>query len=237
MVKNQIIALVGIMGTAKTLYSTYLLSLKKKMNCEIWSNYDNQFADKISSAEELLLDAETRQIDEPNYKNIKLILALDELGALLRAGDWMSSKNEILSKIITMSRKLNIDIIYTTQHFSMIDRIIRRITTIYLDMDYDDETDIVTMDNFERNNEGLQYVETIEVEKLSRFFKSYNTYEIIEPNELAIILKLKRKVLLDKELYKRWYNATRLGDKTDILSFYLKVSKKVAKMVHLELSL
>lgn len=236
MVSNNVIALVGVMGTGKTLYSTYLLSLKKEAGCKIWSNYNNQYNDVSASAEELLLDLENRQLEDENFKSVKLLLALDELGNLLKSGDWMSSKNAILTKIVSMSRKLNTDIIYTTQHWSMVDRVIRRITTIYLDMNYDEESDTLTIDCFERDNDGLHYVETLSMSGLKRYYNKYDTYQIIEPNEYALIARFKKRVTLDKQLFSRWYNAEGLTNKIEVLSFYLKVQKKVARMIHLELA-
>lgn len=229
----MLVGIVGALGSGKTALLTYLLMLLKLKNTVVWTNYKVTFADLVKSGEELLLDLEEQQEREDFLKS-KIALGIDELGRLLKAINFMSTSNDILDDIITMSRKANTDILYTSQHEKMVDRQVRRITDIYIEVDYDDITKIVDFTVSEKKKrEWLELDSSIYIEPI---FKYYNTYEIIKPDKEAIVNRLYQKAKLNLVLKQELKRAKHKADKLELVKYYLDVSTPMAKILLIKLS-
>jgi hypothetical protein len=224
----MLIGIHGSLGSGKTLLLTFLLARLKVKGYQIWTNFQCSFADVVKSAEELILDLEERQ-QMPNYRDIKIALGLDELGRILKAIGFMTTSNELLDNIIVMSRKLNTDILYTSQHRMMVDRQVRRITDVLIQTAYNDKTTKVTSEVWTR--EGLTWEISEFTIDGSKMFEHYDTYELVLPDKEAIVKKLFVKAKRNKELMKKLREQTKKPDKIELLKYFLEISVPMAKVL------
>lgn len=226
----MLVGIFGNLGSAKTLTATMLSWLyKHKKGAFVASNFRNECADLVLSAEELLM-----QISELGIGYEQRALFLDELGRILSATDWYTDVNTILGKIFTESRKRGFDIIYTSQSAMMVDRNVRRITDIVLLPEYNEKTTKVTVEPYEMK--GLFWLPQDDLKFLgSRYFDMYDTNEIIEPNKQAIVKYYADKLKNNLSLFNEVKLMTRKNDKIDYISFHLNIKVKLAKLILLDL--
>jgi len=226
----MLVGIFGNLGSAKTLTLTMLSWLyKHRKGAFVASNYSNECADLILSAEELLM-----QISELGKGHNQKSLFLDELGRILTATDWYTDVNTILGKIFTESRKRGFDIIYTSQSAMMVDRNVRRITDIVLLPSYNEKSTKVTIEPYEMK--GLFWLPAEDLTFMGKnYFNLYDTNEVIEPNKQAIVKYYAKKLEEDKSLFNKVKLMTRKSDRTDYISFHLNVKVKLAKLILLDL--
>lgn len=112
-----LIGFIGDLGSGKTLSLTYFAYRSYLKGRKIFSNYESLvFADKI-----------IRSIDD--LENMRSGFAsLDELWLWIDSRLSMTLKNRVGSMILIKSRKRDLDVGFTTQHWMQIDNRIRNVT-------------------------------------------------------------------------------------------------------------
>ncbi len=171
----------GALGSGKTLTAVYLAKQRKNNDYYIYSNFELRFADMVMSAEEMLMRLIFNEIE-----NERVLFVIDELGQVLNAENWYKSESKLLSPVFLKSRKMGIDIIYTSQTFALVNVNVRRITDICIKTDYNPRNTQVTATIFTGAPDGFLHAKDIRF--LGRdYFAEYNTREIItpRPEELA----------------------------------------------------
>lgn len=226
----MLVGIFGNLGSAKTLTLTMLSWLyKHRKKAFVASNYNNECADLVLSAEELLM-----QISELGKGYDQKALFLDELGRILTATDWYTDINTILGKIFTESRKRGFDIIYTSQSAMMVDRNVRRITDIVLLPSYNEKSTKVVVETYEMK--GLFWIPQDDLKFTgSKYFDLFDTNEVIEPDKQAIVKYYSIKLKNDKGLFNEVQLMNRKSDRIDYISFHLNIKTKLAKLVLLDL--
>lgn len=221
----MLIGIIGNMGAGKTLLLTFLTWIyKHKKNAFVATNYRNHVADLTLSAEELLV-----QISDLNKKEINL-LAIDEIGKIAQATNWYTDINDIIGKIFTESRKRNFDIAYTSQSALMVDRNIRRVTDITLLPQYDTKTKEVTVAYFEYK--GIYWLRDEDFNfNGEQFFNLYDTNEVILPNKESIVNYYMNELLKNETLYQRVLEVSKKSEQLDLITFYMGIKSKLAKMI------
>ena len=198
----MLIAIIGAMGSGKTLLLVYLATKSER---EIYSNF---------------------KINVPNYKPLEIIDLLDlknDVDVYIDEGyTWLESRtsgshlNRYLSYIVLQSRKRTIDILITAQLFSSID------------VRFREQCDIIV--KCKKIKEGFKY-SVLFVEKnvvrtfilrnkfAKKLFNTYDTYEIVEPH-MKEEMRLKLMESKPNELWKE------IKEISDI------VKKDIRKLTH-----
>lgn len=120
-----VMAIVGNMGTGKTLTQTYFglrNYLKgKKIYANYWLAFDYTFVEDIDGIE---------AINNPKLvkKKIPSTFLGDELWSWMDSRESSSKRNKFLSGLLLKSRRRMIDIFYTAQDIMQIDVRLRRVT-------------------------------------------------------------------------------------------------------------
>lgn len=118
-------AIVGELGTGKTLLLTYIMWKKYLEGMTIYSNYhlNKSYIPKYNFVDS------ASDIDNMTEG----IFGGDELWLWLDSRESPSKKNKFIASILIKSRKRGIDILYTTQSFMQIDIRVRRITDFVIE--------------------------------------------------------------------------------------------------------
>lgn len=111
-----LIAFIGELGAGKTLALTYLAWRNYNKGQTIYSNYHLSFPFKMIDSPE--------KIEEMREG----FFAADELWSWVDSRMSGAKKNKVISSILLKSRKRGINIGYTAQHLSQIDKRVRNIT-------------------------------------------------------------------------------------------------------------
>lgn len=222
-----LLGIFGALGSGKTLILTYFAWLAKtNANAQVITNYWTDFSDKIMSIEECLL-----MMDDLVIPNVPNIFCFDELGALLKAVDFLSSENEIMTPIFLKSRKKGADIYYSSQSAMMVDRQVRRITDLTFDCRYKKKTqqvEVIVSENMSthwiRKSEPLVYDATL-------MFNKYNTYEIVQPDRMKILDYLKNKMKKDTDLLERLREQSKRRAQLKLMVFKYNISLTLADVL------
>jgi len=223
----MLVGIFGNLGSGKTLFLTWLLSLRKLEGFIIHTNYKCVYADVTECAELLLLHMDSL----PQEPNRKYIFAIDELGQILRARDFMTTGNKILDTVFRRSRKRNCDVYYTSQSAMMVETNVRRITDIVIDCTYSRITKRVKVKIYSTCS---LWGATEEKEKsidATEMFDKYDTYEVIEPNKSAIFAELSKVALKNKEMLQMLEIAENRTHAMRIVKGYMELGPTYASMV------
>lgn len=161
----MLISIIGEIGSGKTLLLTIIGS---KSNREIYSNY---------------------VLNLPLYKELRIINLLslkDNIEVFIdEAYTWLESRtssntlNRYLSYIVFQSRKRTINIYTTSQMFSSVDVRFREQSNIIVKCKrINDDFEYV----FYKNNKRVKKY-FLSLKKAEKYFKLYDTKEIVEPNQ------------------------------------------------------
>jgi ABC-type dipeptide/oligopeptide/nickel transport system ATPase component len=116
-----VIAITGEMGSGKTLTMTFMAHYRfKKKGIKVYSNYGYIGRDVFIKKPDML-----------NEIRDGLVLC-DEIWIWLDAREFMKKTNKTLSRILLKSRRHGLDIIYTAQDFSQVDKRLRNVTDIVI---------------------------------------------------------------------------------------------------------
>lgn len=187
--------IVGGKGSGKTLLLTIMLkSYKDKdKNLDIYSNYN-------------LSDIEFKKIDfNKLFNNEKIknaVVGIDELYLFADCRRSTTKLNRLISYMMYQTRKASLDIFYSVVKFSTIDIRLRRGTDalicphIYIDNKKVTQTEKLTkekMNSLIDNGckielKGIIYTDggatKFKIDNPQNYFKYYNSYEIIRPEEI-----------------------------------------------------
>lgn len=161
----MLISIIGEIGSGKTLLLTIIGS---KSNREIYSNY---------------------VLNLPLYKELRIINLLslkDNIEVFIdEAYTWLESRtssntlNRYLSYIVFQSRKRTINIYTTSQMFSSVDIRFREQSNIIVKCKrINDDFEYI----FYKNNKRVKKY-FLSLKKAEKYFKLYDTKEIVEPNQ------------------------------------------------------
>lgn len=161
-----LLAVIGNLGSGKTLALTYL-AWRNHLKCQkIYANYDLKGIPhkKINTIEE---------ITKMNHG----FFAGDELWLWLDSRASMKRKNMAIGNILLTSRKKDVQIGYTAQSFNQVDIRIRRITDFIALPQLDASETICRLIIF--SNPTLQVLRTYKF-RTAPIFKLYDTREIVK---------------------------------------------------------
>lgn len=170
----MLIGIVGELGTGKTLTLTYLLLRDKiKYNRYIVTNYWTAFSDRI-----------IRHPMDIEYVS-DCSLGLDELWLWLDSRMTFSNTNRVLANILRRSRKVGVDVYFTTHNIRNIDYRLRQVVDLWVVPEY------VSPDRC-----YYKIVDPINMVPLARkwfvpkyIFPLYDTEEIVEPIDYREVLE------------------------------------------------
>ena len=181
----MIAGIVGKLGRGKTALLTALAYINKTAGSfyvkrllfpEIF-NMSNHF--KVYANYKLKFDFEpVTDFEQINTMNEGSAF-LDELWLWADSRMSMSKKNQAVSMIALTSRKRDIDIYYTAQNWSRIDKRIRNITDVILIPEINQATGMMKVEVCEPNEKFKQVIKTFTINMLP-FFSMYNTKEEIQ---------------------------------------------------------
>ncbi len=179
----------GALGSGKTLTAVYLARQRDKNGYYIYSNFDLKFADAVMSAEEMLIRLIFNEIE-----NDRVLFVIDELGQVLNSQNWYHSEQRLLSPVFLKSRKMGVDIIYTSQTFALVNVNIRRITDICIKTEYNPRNTQVTATVFSGAPDGFFHAQDLRF--LGReYFEFYDTREIITPRPERLAQYIAEKMI------------------------------------------
>ena len=108
------------MGNGKTMTMTYYLAADKDDKRQVITNYYTRFSELMTVKE--MVD----YIMETDLKNISL--GIDEMQLIFNSLGRKRTKTELITTMITQTRKRKVDIYFTTQRWMLIDKILRDMT-------------------------------------------------------------------------------------------------------------
>ncbi len=160
-----LMAIVGGLGSGKTLSLTYLAYRNYLKGLRIFSNYWLGFPHvKITKTSQL-------------EKMVEGFFAGDELWLWLDSRVSSSKRNRIVGKILISSRKKDVNFCYTTQSFNQVDVRIRRVTDFIAQPVLTPREDWCRLIVF--SYPSLEYVKQFKF-RTSKFFPLFKTREIVE---------------------------------------------------------
>lgn len=159
-----LMAIVGGLGSGKTLALTYLAYRNYLKGLKIFSNYELAFPyQKISKTSQL-------------EKMKSGFFAGDELWLWLDSRVSSSKRNRVVGQILLSSRKKDINFVYTTQSFSQVDVRIRRCTDFIAQPMLTPREDLCRLVIF--SNPSFQYIKQFRI-ITRKIFPLFNTKEIV----------------------------------------------------------
>ncbi|MFW6129917.1 MAG: ATP-binding protein [Atribacterota bacterium] len=174
----RIMGVVGSMGAGKTLFMSFL-AYQYRMTHYIMANYDLK-----CRHEDLTPDKVKNMMARANkLKGSKLVL-LDEVHIFNDSRSSMSKQNMVFSYFITQTRKNDIQMMYTTQHFNQVDKRLRDNTDVITFPVYNEKADILTVHFYNRHflNGNLNYQFSKRFKNVKFIFDEYSTEQLIGIN-------------------------------------------------------
>jgi len=128
-------AIVGGLGSGKTLLMIFLLYLEKRSGKLVMTNMSSvSYQDKPLHFEELLQDV------QDNHALNNIALGLDEVHIFLDSRSAMSKSSKVASYFILQTRKRNVNLYFTSQHIGQVDiRLRNMIDRLYICENVKDE--------------------------------------------------------------------------------------------------
>jgi len=161
----MIIGIVGKMGSGKTLLMSlfgFLLSPLVK----VFANYSTIFAQPLTSLKQLF------EIEQG-------IILIDEIHLQIDSRAWYGSRQIKFTHWLNQTRKRNLLLIYTSQHFKQVDVRLRKATNLLIQalnlkscfkyIFIEPETGIVLK------------ILKVDKDKMKEFYNIYNTFEFVYP--------------------------------------------------------
>lgn len=229
----MLIGIVGKLGSGKTLLLVYIMSIAKRNNYFVVSNFKCTYADLVLSAEEMIL-----KMEDFAKTHDKILFSIDELGGVMKATDFLSSANTIMCDIAMKSRKLKTEIIYSSQDIRMVDRTVRRITDIITLVKYKEKKDQkgniiraeVHSSPLEQDFFGFSVGRPFVINAM-KYFDKYDTTEIIRPNKDAIIEYLYKKLLENKLLIEMIAQSSKRNIQASFVKDYMNITRPTATLL------
>lgn len=149
----MIIGIVGLPGSAKTYYAVKLALQRLKKGEKVYSNIEIIYNEKKPDEKQAILFDKLEVIlskvankafsdrekwiksgkDKHDFWPERTTIVVDEIGILYDARDWETFSNQLVY-YFKQTRKIGIDIIWTTQCFSDLEKKVRGITDFVWDM-------------------------------------------------------------------------------------------------------
>lgn len=219
-------AIIGNIGTGKTLLLVLIAKLANIHNKKIISNFYLSFKHEKLNIDKFL-----------NQEYSDCIILLDEAYVYLESRISMSLQNRLSSYIVFQARKKNVDIYLTAQLLKTIDIRFRDMLNIIVYSKLQENSFNYDFYNFTSNKFNSK---SLTFENASKFYKYYNTNEIIQDNRMLheIESTSNRKKVLEKfaKTIKKYYKTKTKITLDDIkLYFYenkINVSNDFSKFVH-----
>lgn len=123
----MIIGVIGDRGSGKTLFMTREAHMQYLNGKKIYSNYKLKFPESEKTKKpELLPNEFFINYEDHNLKNCCLFL--DEVYVYIDSRTSISRTNKIMSYFFNQTRKTGVDLYYSTQFFSQVDKRLRHNT-------------------------------------------------------------------------------------------------------------
>lgn len=120
----MIIGVIGDRGSGKTLFMTKEAFFCYLNNKQVYSNYRLNFKSNENKLKPKLIKNDFfRNFEKYNLKNVSLFL--DEIYVYIDSRNSGSSINKIMSYFFNQTRKTGVDLYYSTQFFSQVDKRLR----------------------------------------------------------------------------------------------------------------
>jgi len=161
----MIVGITGKMGSGKTLLmSIFGFSFTKEV--PVYSNYETTFSRVIKSLKELISITDG-------------IILIDEIHLQLDARLWFTKEGVKFTHWVNQTRKKNLILFYTSQHFKQVDIRLRRATDLLIhSLNFGYYFKYLFIDPA---SEYLLKIIRVDKEKMKPFFQIYNTFEFIYP--------------------------------------------------------
>lgn len=120
----MIIGVIGDRGSGKTLFMTKEAFFCYLNNKQVYSNYRLNFKSNENKLKPKLIKNDFfRNFEKYNLKNVSLFL--DEIYVYIDSRNSGSSINKIMSYFFNQTRKIGVDLYYSIQFFSQVDKRLR----------------------------------------------------------------------------------------------------------------
>lgn len=162
----MLIGIMGKMGTGKTLSMSILgVYLHLTTGVPLLANYGLKYSQKISSLADL-------------WRMDTAIFCFDELWLTMDSRLWKD--NVQLTRWINQTRKKKLLVFYTTQHISQVEMRVRKATDILIFTEKLPSGNWLNFIDYQYNNLGRRFL----LPEPERFYKLYDTYEVLQPIKL-----------------------------------------------------
>lgn len=175
----MLIALVGNLGSGKTLLLTIFCRKKIDMKRLVYANYHIKGQTKLVEPIDLL--------DMPQGKPI--FLALDEIYAWLDSRCSASNSNRVLSYVALQSRKHKVTIAYTAQLGSSVEMRLRELTDLVIECERAKHGGFIYKITWRRFHRTLSRTLFLSEGIAKKYYSLYDTNEVIKPIGLEKLRK------------------------------------------------
>lgn len=162
----MLIAIFGKMGSGKTLIMSYYGQKYFKKKVPIYSNYNLLNSIEVNNKKDLL-----------NIENG--VICLDELWVSADSRLWKD--NVFLTHWIMQTRKKNLIVFYTTQHFGQIDKRIRNATDKLIFCEHMKKKKIFRYTILSGTTNNIIRSFKMTEKNAERFYNVYNSFQVIKP--------------------------------------------------------
>jgi hypothetical protein len=161
----MLVGIMGKMGAGKTLSMSILAEYAAwVMKSPLHANYGLQGAEKIRTTNDI-------------WEMENGIFCFDEIWLTLDSRLWKD--NVFLTRWINQTRKKKLIVFYTTQHIRQVELRVRNATDILIYCDKTPAGHWLQFVDWQYQELGRRYL--ISHETAARFYKVYDTYEVLEP--------------------------------------------------------
>lgn len=185
----MLVGIEGGLGTGKTIQLVRYLAKDSHAGHDIYANFGlNKIKYNPIDIKELL------EFEKENINFTNATIGIDEITVFVDCRTSSSRSNRIFSYFVLQSRKRNVNVYYTTQSCSMLDKRLVEHTHIIILCDFHyqevvDENDVIhkiPMDNW-RHYTILDFRNPRDIKRtafsmdITKFYPYYDTDEIIQP--------------------------------------------------------
>jgi hypothetical protein len=165
----MIIGITGKMGSGKTLLMSIFGYFFRFLEIPVFANYSMDYrlgVETISSLKDLI------EIENG-------VILIDEIHLNIDSRQWYREKDIKFTHWVNQTRKRNLILIYTSQHFKQVDVRLRRATDLLIHcLNFGTHFKFLFIDP---TTETLLKILRMEKEKAKPFYQIYNTFEFIYP--------------------------------------------------------
>ena len=184
MTAPPLIGFIGQRGKGKTLNCVaFAVAIAEALDVPIYANMTiNHKKVKSHKMDKEFLQNFFKQDADDTFKIPKnSIIIIDEMATFLDSySSWASKKSRYFTLFVGQTRKKGLIMFYTQQTINRVPKTIRDLTEKLIFPDYVKEEDTLHYEVYDYDGEVMDNYKKLSITQASRFFKFYDTDEIID---------------------------------------------------------